>query len=283
MRYLVLIMFTIGFLSISCKTKKTVTATPTKKAEIKKEESSPKPETGDKVFFHVVMRTADSTLFDSHKRKVQDIVLRDVKPNSKEAILTDGLKSMNIGERKTIFYKLDSIDRRRQGFENIDTIFYDLELVDIKTKSDADVEKLKLQKQEKTIADKVTKTAAAYKAGTLKNIQTTDSGLKYVIHKKGKGGKPNTGDEVYVHYFGALTDGTPFDNSFKRGHPFTFNIGKGRVIKGWDEGIALLSPGAKATFFIPSDLAYGERGAGKVIPPNSELIFYVELLEIKGN
>lgn len=282
MRYLALIIMTIGFLSIGCKSKKIVTKTPTKTQQIKEKATSKNPQTGDKVFFHVVMRTADSTLFDSHKRRVQDIILKDVKAGSKESVIVDGLKSMSIGEKKTLVYKLDSTDRRHAGFENLTELYYDLELVDIKTKSESEVEKSKLIAYGKTIGEKVTKTAAAYKAGTLKKIQTTSSGLKYVIHDKGKGNKPYKGSEVSVHYYGSLTDGTPFDNSFNRGHPFTFTIGQGRVIKGWDEGVALLSPGAKATFFIPAQLAYGKRGAGKTIPPNAELIFYVELLEIKS-
>lgn len=114
-------------------------------------------------------------------------------------------------------------------------------------------------------------------------ITTTESGLKYEITEKGTGEQPQTGDKVTVHYTGFLTDSakTKFDSSIDRGQPFTFKLGNGQVIKGWDEGIALLSVGDKAILSIPSDLAYGERGAGSVIPPNSDLIFEVELISFE--
>lgn len=110
-------------------------------------------------------------------------------------------------------------------------------------------------------------------------VMTTESGLQYQITEKGKGKKPKKGDKVVVHYTGRLTNDTVFDSSVKRGQPFTFTLGVGQVIKGWDEGIALLEVGDKATFTIPPNLGYGERAAGK-IPPNSTLIFDVELLDV---
>ena len=108
--------------------------------------------------------------------------------------------------------------------------------------------------------------------------EVTDSGLRYKILHKGEGDKPNSGDKVKVHYKGMLTDHTVFDSSYKRNQPIEFSVGIGQVIPGWDEGILLLSKGDKAKFIIPSNLAYGEAGAGGVIPPNATLIFEVELL-----
>jgi peptidylprolyl isomerase len=110
---------------------------------------------------------------------------------------------------------------------------------------------------------------------------TTASGLKYKIIQQGKGVKPEQGDRVSVHYVGTLPDGTKFDSSRDRGQPYTFTIGQGQVIKGWDEGIALLHVGDKAILTIPPDLGYGAQAAGK-IPANSTLIFEVELMEVKA-
>jgi len=109
---------------------------------------------------------------------------------------------------------------------------------------------------------------------------TTTSGLQYVIIKKGDGKKPKKGDEVVVHYTGKLTDGSVFDSSVERGKPFSFKLGAGQVIKGWDEGIALLQVGDKATFTIPPELGYGKRGSPPVIPANATLIFDVELMDV---
>lgn len=111
--------------------------------------------------------------------------------------------------------------------------------------------------------------------------QSTESGLRYVIDVEGSGNYPKLGDSVKVHYTGTLLDGTKFDSSFDRNEPLNFPIGVGQVIPGWDEGIALLKEGGKGTLYVPSPLAYGSRGAGAVIAPNSVLKFDVELVEIE--
>ena len=122
---------------------------------------------------------------------------------------------------------------------------------------------------------------AAALAEITQGFTQTDSGLFYSIEKEGEGDKPQKGNSVKVHYKGELLDGTVFDSSFKRNQPIEFSIGVGQVIPGWDEGIALLNKGAKATLIIPSDLAYGAAGAGGVIPPNATLKFEVELVDFK--
>tara|TARA_R110002126_G_scaffold78829_1_gene196068 strand:+ start:21130 stop:22077 length:948 start_codon:yes stop_codon:yes gene_type:complete len=109
----------------------------------------------------------------------------------------------------------------------------------------------------------------------------TTSGLRYKVLQKGDGKQATKGAKVSVHYKGQLLDGTVFDSSYKRKQPLDFNVGVGQVISGWDEGIQLLQVGDKARFVIPSNLAYGERGAGGVIPPDATLIFDVELMDVK--
>ncbi len=111
---------------------------------------------------------------------------------------------------------------------------------------------------------------------------TTPSGLTYLITKKGTGRQPQTGDTVVVHYTGMLTNGVTFDTSRERNEPFEFKLGEGRVIKGYDEGFSKLRVGDHAILVIPANLAYGSRGAGDVIPPDSTLIFVVELVDIKS-
>ncbi|NOS85848.1 MAG: FKBP-type peptidyl-prolyl cis-trans isomerase [Ignavibacteria bacterium] len=111
--------------------------------------------------------------------------------------------------------------------------------------------------------------------------QTTPSGLKYVDEVEGTGESPSTGQKVTVHYTGTLESGKKFDSSKDRDEPFSFTIGVGQVIKGWDEGVATMKVGGKRKLIIPSDLGYGPRGAGGVIPPNATLLFDVELISIK--
>jgi peptidyl-prolyl cis-trans isomerase A (cyclophilin A) len=108
--------------------------------------------------------------------------------------------------------------------------------------------------------------------------QVTASGLRYKVIKEGTGAKPVATSNVKVHYTGKLLDGKVFDSSVERGQPIDFGLNQ--VIPGWTEGVQLMKEGGKYEFYIPSNLAYGERGAGGVIPPNSDLIFEVELIKI---
>ncbi len=116
---------------------------------------------------------------------------------------------------------------------------------------------------------------------TKNNAVTTESGLTFIITKNGEGEQVKAGDEVIVNYTGLLTNGAMFDSSLNRNEPFTFPVGKGMVIKGWDEGLQHLRIGDHATLIIPSAIGYGERGAGGVIPPNATLIFIIEILGVK--
>jgi peptidylprolyl isomerase len=126
-------------------------------------------------------------------------------------------------------------------------------------------------------------TAAANKKES--KMKTTPSGLQYEDTVEGTGASPKTGQTCVMHYTGWLWEnsakGKKFDSSLDRGRPFEFPLGQGRVIKGWDEGVATMKVGGKRTLLIPPSLGYGARGAGGAIPPNATLLFEVELLGVK--
>lgn len=129
---------------------------------------------------------------------------------------------------------------------------------------------------DKTAGDAAEGNAAAAKTDTI----TTSTGLKYIIWKKGSGAQAEKGDKVSVHYAGRLLDGSPFDNSYDRGQPFSFPLGGGRVINGWDEGLAYMGVGDSATLIIPAQLGYGSVDRPK-IPANSTLIFDIQVMDVK--
>lgn len=114
------------------------------------------------------------------------------------------------------------------------------------------------------------------------NVVTMPSGLKYIELQEGDGATPQSGQTVTVHYTGTLEDGTKFDSSLDRNRPFSFRLGAGQVIRGWDEGLSTMKVGGQRRLIIPPELGYGARGAGGVIPPNATLLFDVELLRISG-
>lgn len=117
----------------------------------------------------------------------------------------------------------------------------------------------------------------------LYNVKVSPEGIYYIVDKAGEGASVNAGDYVSVHYTGKLLNGSKFDSSIDRDEPITFRIGIGQVIQGWEKGIPLFKVGGKGTILIPSDLAYGERGAGGIIPPNSPLQFEIEVVETIDN
>jgi FKBP-type peptidyl-prolyl cis-trans isomerase len=116
---------------------------------------------------------------------------------------------------------------------------------------------------------------------TNSNVVTPESGLTYIITKHGGGAQVKAGETVIVNYTGLLTNGAKFDSSLDRNQPFSFAVGAGMVIKGWDEGLQKLKVGDHATLIIPPEIGYGANGAGGVIPPNATLIFIIEVLGVK--
>ncbi|MFZ4523571.1 MAG: FKBP-type peptidyl-prolyl cis-trans isomerase [Bacteroidales bacterium] len=165
------------------------------------------------------------------------------------------------------------------------TIVYDVEVVDIQSKADHDKQQDKKKKEESAKLESSKKQEGAlmkkYLVDHKITAKPTASGLVYIEKVKGTGAKAAAGKKVKVHYTGTLLNGTKFDSSRDRNEPFEFVLGQGQVIKGWDEGIAMMNVGGKAMFVIPSEIAYGEREMGAKIPAFSTLVFDVELLEVK--
>lgn len=263
------------------------------------------PQSGDYVSFHVQMRNGDSVIVSSRSQpNVPKILIpeppTDAESAKKVSPLIGALKLMSVGDSLTLFYPIDTLPQKPKGFEDADFMTYDIVLLDILSAEEFQKEQEAMRKEQEEIRKKqeenkpliqarepevaaqVKDLAAKYTSGGLEGqLQTTPSGLKYIIHEEGEGDNAKAGQQVSVQYYGALTNGEEFDNSFKRGMPFPFPLGAGRVIRGWDEGVALMKKGTKATLFIPSELGYGAAGSPPRIPGGSELIFYIEVEDIR--
>lgn len=244
---------------------------------------------GDYAYFRYEVKSNDSTLFSSStqtpmiKFKLPKLEKQDAK-NAQP--LLEALFLMSKGDSAMVEQTLTEEMKASIGIANVDKLSFYVSLVDLKNEADynADMEASQKAAAEsaKMITDKVASILNDYKAGSLSSsIQTTASGLKYIIHEEGAGALPEAGKPVSVNYYGSLMDGNRFDDSWSRGQAFQFVLGQGQVIKGWDEGVALLKAGSKASLFIPSDLAYGAEGSPPAIPANSELMFYIEVMEAK--
>lgn len=173
----------------------------------------------------------------------------------------------------------------RQGMvEPYTALHYFISLAAVKTKAENDKELEAKRKNETAILEATrlqeASILAKYIADNEITVEPTASGLFFISTLEGEGEQAVAGKKVRVHYTGTLLDGTKFDSSVDRDQPFEFVLGRGQVIKGWDEGIAMLKVGGKATLILPSSIAYGERNSGVLIKPYSPLKFDVELLEI---
>ena len=243
---------------------------------------------GDWVFIHSIGYAGDSVIFNSYEEgSATPIQLPPPDaPRGQLSPLQDVLSVMSIGDSVQFEYPVDSFKLQRPAFPgDVEALTYHIKVTDIMTPQQFETwranEMKKNQERYVEIQEEVMQIFADYKAGNL-DITRTESGLGYVIHQQGSGAKPVSGDIVDAQYYGILdSDGEMFDNSFQRGQPFSFQLGMGMVIAGWDEGFTLLNPGTKATLFIPSDLGYGERGSPPVIPPGADLIFFVELESVR--
>lgn len=217
-----------------------------------------KPSTGDKITVHYKGRLTDGTVFDSSYDRNQPFSFT---LGTGQVIQgwDDAFAMMQTGDQAEIIIPpaLGYGSHANGKIPANSTLIFNVELISVKQKI----------------------TAVPYNVDGMDTVETK-SGLKYIMVKKGAGKQAAPGTNVSVHYTGYLTDGTKFDSSVERGEPITFRLGEGRVIQGWEQGIALLNVGGRTRLIIPYSLGYGEKGYPPVIPAKATLIFDVELVDV---
>jgi FKBP-type peptidyl-prolyl cis-trans isomerase FkpA len=252
------------------------------------------PQYGDFVSMHIRVHVRDSVLLDSRKMNNGQPVEMPLMPPSFKGDWVEGVKFMTAGDSAIFFISADTIKKLSRGglpdfIKNGDKIQYDVILVSIKSKAEAEKEQEKIRKeqeatsmQQREVDDKILQD---HLAKNNVKAQKTPSGVYYIIDKPGSGDVIARGQQVAVKYTGKTLDGKPFDSNIdpQFGHtdPFRFTAGSGEVIPGWDEGVLLLKKGSKAKLYIPSPLAYGPQSPGPGIPANAILMFDIEVLDVK--
>ncbi len=256
---------------------------------------------GEYIYFQAqVKNEADSVFIDTRDNPGDQPVLQalsDSLINEETSPVQDVLSKLRVGERAVIRADISQFPPQAKppGMQQDSVMLYDIEVTEIvsqdeftarqdamRAEAEAAAETVRAREPEvRAMTDQIYED---YKAGRLDDqLQSTESGIRYIIHEEGDGPQAEAGRGVVVQYLGRLTsNGEIFDQSFERGQGIPFQLGTGRVIPGWDEGIAQLQQGDHATLIIPSELGYGAQGAGNgSIPPDSELMFYVELEEVQ--
>lgn len=253
--------------------------------------TGPKATFGETVSMQVYTYLGDS-LFMSTRRDyggAREIVLplkEQFEADPQAPAFLKAIMAMAEGDSVTVLEPIADELREQmpEGFKTVPAVRYEAVLVDIVSAEELQVREAEAQKMREasvargaTVAKEVQTALAGYKAGTLGDkLRKTASGLEYLIIEQGTGAPIKMGDEINTHYYGVLTaDGQMFDNSFDRGEPAPFPVGQ--LVPGFNEGMQLLNRGGKAILFIPPALGYGEAGAGEVIPPNANLVFYIEM------
>jgi len=244
------------------------------------------PVVGDLVEMHIITRVGDSILFDSRKMNNEQPVQFPLAPPAFKGDMSEGFALMTPGDSAVLRVSLDSI--RKTGAQLLpwmkptDKLQYEVVLVSVKSQQEVEKERAEASAQHLQTDDQLLRD---YFAKNNLAPAKTASGLYYLIEKEGAGEVAKAGQQVTVNYTGTTLGGNVFDSNldpkFNHVEPFTFPLGQGAVIPGWDEGVALLKKGSKAKLFIPSTLAYGAQSPGPEIPAYSILVFDVEVTDVK--
>lgn len=236
---------------------------------------------------HISTKIGDSVLFDSRKMNNNNPVPLQIQKPQFSGDVVEGFTYMSVGDSAIFTVAIDSIKKRgaqlAPWMKDGMMLEYYVQMVSIKSEAQTKADNEKKSSAQKTID------ATLIEDYLKKNniaAQKSASGLNYVITNPGTGENAKAGQSVTVNYTGTTLDGKKFDSnvdsSFNHVQPFTFTLGQGQVIKGWDEGIALLKKGGKAKLFIPSHIAYGAQSPSPAIPANSVLVFEVEVVNIEN-
>ena len=241
---------------------------------------------GDVIEFNLIQKIGDSVMMNTLEQQGKPISqpLMDAR---EDFDLMSGLAMMRAGDKATFRIPLAALYAqgmpKQDWMKDAEYISFDVDVVNVRSSEEVKAEEE--NKKKNSVAESDKKIQDYLKAANISDFKKTESGLYYVVHTKGEGPVPANGQEVSVNYTGKLMNGKAFDSNidpnFGHVEPFKVVVGQASVIKGWVEGLALFPKGSKVTLYIPSHLAYGENGAGRDIGPFEDLIFDMEIVDVK--
>ncbi len=242
------------------------------------------PEKGALVEYHIVQRD-ERVLFSSRdngapkKFRIPEIDF-DKDQFNRITPITEALMLMSEGDSLTLEINPDSLPAM---IENSGNMFIDLKMISIKNKSEIAQNENAIKAKGLELSGALKKRTSAFKNGVLKGLESTEGGLKYLMHKKGKGEQIEKGNIILIHYIGQVQkDGKQFFNTFSNINPYQIHVGLNKIIPGWEQILPQLHVGDKLTLFVPSELAYGAAGSkGLGVPEKADLAFYMEIVRIK--
>ena len=234
-----------------------------------------RPQIGDEIHYHMTVRKGTKTIRSNDRKEVMPL-------SPKKNPILQAFKIMSLGDSVTIAVFVDSLPHlMSREFESGDTMLIDLKITDIRQKQVVEDEFNAMLEKADLIRTSVQNHINAFQSGNL-DCNTTVSGLQYIVEKEAKGKAIRGSKRASLHYAVYLPDGRELESTFRKGTPKSFDLetNSSQAVPGFLEGLSLLKDGNAATFIIPSNLAYGEQGRGP-IPPKSELIIYVEIMEVQ--
>jgi FKBP-type peptidyl-prolyl cis-trans isomerase FkpA len=260
---------------------------------IDKEGESPK--FGEFIQFRMYIRNDKELVYSTQKNTLngESFKTAPYTPIRNVAPQMDAFGMMSPGDSLTLYYQIDTLENKPRGFEDSDMVYYDIVLVDVMSRSEHAVKRAEVDRQKALgkqdlidkgpeIVELLRKTNRQYKDGELlTRIRQTNSGLRYMILEPGDGAPIETGSRVIHHFYCITENDEPFGGSYQTGETYSIIVGERKVITGWENGLRVLKEGSKAILFVPADQAYGEEGFEGKVPPNTDLLFYVDVVEVR--
>lgn len=253
------------------------------------------PTVGEYINFRMYIRNDDKIVFSTQKNKLAKETYKTAPytVSRNPAPQMDAFGIMSPGDSLTLYYQIDTMARKPEGFENSDMVYYDIVLLDILTAAEynslqrekegvAVAKQQAIKDREPEVRALLNKTLKQYKNNELGiKLRNGNNGLKYMVLEQGNGTTIESANDVRHHFYCITEDGQPFGGSFATGEPYSVLIGARKVIPGWESGLRLFEEGSKGILFVPSELAYGDKGLEEKVPPNKDLVFYIDVDEVR--